>query len=169
MTLSIALLLLAGLDVGQRMPSIDGEYLSGRKGRLPVESKVGARVALYALGFSYQSRFPVEAWVGRFEKDFGKRQGVVFFEIPVIGGIGMLGKPFINRGMRNGTPKEKHENVLTVYGGAGELRKAFGLKNDANAVLVLTDGNGSVRWSYEGTFEEARYAELKQAAEALLR
>jgi hypothetical protein len=165
MTLTTALLLLAVLEAGQKMPKIEGEYLTGRKAQAPVSGKV----TLHALGLSYQSRFPVEAWVGRFEKDFGGRAGVTFFEIPVIGGLGMLGRPFINRGMRNGTPKEKHENVLTVYGGAGELRKAFGVKNDENAVLVLTDSNGVVRWIHEGSFQEAKYAELKSAVEALLR
>lgn len=162
--LTFTLLLAFGLEVGQKMPELRGEYLTGREAKLPA----AGRVALYALGFSYDARGPVEAWVGRFEKDFASK-GVDCYEVPVIGGLGMMAKPFINRGMRNGTPVAKHEKVLTVYGGAGALRKAYGVKQDAHAVIVLTDAQGVVRWRYEGVFDEGQYGSLKSAAEALLR
>ncbi len=167
MTLPIAVAALLMLEPGQRMPELKGDTLGGRALRLPAAAQ--GKVALYALGFSYDSRFPVEAWVARWEKDFAGRAGLTFFEVPVIGGMGMLGRPFIDRGMRRGTPAAKHENVVTVYGGAGALKKAFGVRNEAHAVLVLTDRQGVVRWRHEGLFDEAKYGELKQAVEQGLR
>ena len=48
------------LPVGDRLPTLKGQFLSGRDAELPRASS--GKVALVAIGFTYQSRFPVEAW-----------------------------------------------------------------------------------------------------------
>lgn len=154
------------LDIGKSMPELKGEFLSGKKAVLPDAAK--GKVAMFLVGFSYESRFAVEAWAARYKKDFGSNSKITFFEVPVIGGLGMLGKPFIDRGMRRGTPKELHENVLTVYGGAGTLRKAFRSTNDKYAVVVLCDAQGLTRWTWEGMMDEGKYLEMKGIADGLL-
>lgn len=154
------------LTPGQPMPALKGEFLSGKKAVLPDAAK--GKVAVFLIGFSYDSRFPVEAWAERYKKDFAANPEITFYEVPVIGGFGMLGKPFIDSGMRRGTPQKYHENVLTVYGGAGPLRKAFGAKNDKNAVIVLCDRAGLAQWSWEGPMDESKYLEMKQVADRLL-
>ena len=64
------------------MPVLEGELLSGRPAVLP--DAASGRVALLALGFTYDSRFAVEAWVGRFRKDFGDKPQVTFYEVPMM-------------------------------------------------------------------------------------
>ena len=113
------------LSPGEPMPVLKGEFLTGRPAVLP--DAASGRVALLALGFTYDSRFAVEAWVGRFRKDFGDKPEVTFYEVPMIGGMARLGKWFIDSGMRKGTPKKDHENVITVYGGTGSMEAALGL------------------------------------------
>ena len=54
------------------MQVLKGEFLTGRPAVLP--DVASGRVALLALGFTYDSRFAVEAWVGRFRKDFGDKR-----------------------------------------------------------------------------------------------
>ncbi len=154
------------LSPGQPLPPLQGEFLSGRKATLPDAAR--GKLSLYLIGFSYDSRFPVEAWAARFKKDYLSRPGITFFEVPIIGGLGMLGKPFIDSGMRRGTPPTLHENVLTVYGGAGALRKAFAVKNDKHAVVVLCDREGFAQWIWEGPFGEARYNSLQSPIDRLL-
>lgn len=105
----------AEIGVGGELPELRGEYLSGRRAILPKDAS--GRVALLLFGFTYQSRFAVEAWAKRFRGDFEKNPQVTFYEIPMIGGMARLGKWFIDSGMRRGTPKADHENVITVYGG----------------------------------------------------
>ena len=48
------------LRVGDRLPVLKGQFLAGRDAELPRASS--GKVALVAIGFTYQSRFPVEAW-----------------------------------------------------------------------------------------------------------
>ena len=89
------------LAVGDQLPPLKGEFLSGRTAVLP--QAASGRVALLMLGFTYDSRFQVEAWAKRFRQDFGTKSGVTFFEIPMIGGMARMGKWFIDSGMRRGT------------------------------------------------------------------
>jgi hypothetical protein len=154
------------LTVGQRLPDLKGEYLTGRTAVLP--GAASGRVALLLFGFSYDSRFDVEAWAKRFREEFGKNPQVTFYEIPMIGGMARLGKWFIDSGMRRGTPKEDHENVITVYGGSGPWKHRLGVKAEDHGYLVLLDQKGTLAWSQAGPFEEARYAALAEQVRKLL-
>ncbi len=155
----------APLTTGTPMPQLKGEFLTSREAVLP-EAATG-KVALVAIGFTYNSRFPVEAWISHFRKDYGTNPAVTFFEVPMIGGMARLGKWFIDSGMRSGTPKSDQENVITVYGGTDAWKARVGLKNADDACLLLLDGKGIVRWTHNGPFDEAAYKELTAQMTAL--
>jgi hypothetical protein len=154
------------LAPGEPMPALKGEFLTGRPARLP--GAAAGRVALLALGFTYDSRFAVEAWMGRFRKDFGDNPQVAFYEIPMIGGMARLGKWFIDSGMRRGTPSKDHENVITVYGGTDPWKQRLGFQSPEAAYLILLDRSGVVRWRHSGPFEGTAYQGLSAQMAALL-
>lgn len=154
------------LSPGEPMPVLKGEFLTGRQALLP--GAASGRVALLALGFSYESRFAVEAWIGRFRKDFGDNPQNTFYEIPMIGGMARLGKWFIDSGMRNGTPRKDHENVVTVYGGTDPWKQRLGFQAPDAAYLILLDQRGVVRWRHSGMFDEQAYNTLSKSVSELL-
>jgi len=102
----------------------------------------------------------VEAWTKRFRGDFEKNPQVTFYEIPMIGGMARLGKWFIDSGMRRGTPKADHENVITVYGGTEPWKQRLGVKAEDSAYLVIVDQKGKVAWRHAGPFRETSYQDL---------
>ncbi|HSP69902.1 MAG TPA: hypothetical protein VLN48_19400 [Bryobacteraceae bacterium] len=157
---------LAELAVGDPLPPLKGEFLSGRTAVLPQAASV--HVALLMLGFTYDSRFQVEAWAKRFRQDFGTKPGVTFFEIPMIGGMARMGKWFIDSGMRRGTPKADHENVITVYGGTDPWKQRVGLNDPKAAHLILIDQRGRVAWRSAGSLDEQRYSALSSEVSRLL-
>jgi len=146
------------LEVGMRLPLLTGEYLTGRKAALP--DAAAGKIALLALGFTYNSRFAVEEWTKRFRDSLGKDPGVTFYEIPMLGGMARMGRWFIDSGMRKGTPKELHENVITVYGGTGPWKERLRYKQENAAYLILLDRTGTVRWLHAGLFDEVRFKDL---------
>jgi hypothetical protein len=146
------------LGPGDLMPPLRGGFLTGRKAVLPEAAR--GRVALVALGFTYGSRFAIEAWTGRFRQDFAADSSFTFFEVPVIGGMARMARPFIDGGMRRGTPQALHENVITVYGAAGEWRSRLGFREPDGAYLLLLDREGRVVWRHAGPFREQDYAPL---------
>ena len=156
------------LTAGENLPELRGEYLSGRKALLPRDAS--GRVALLLFGFTYPSRFAVEAWTKRFRQDFDTNPQVTFYEIPMIGGMARLGKWFIDGGMRRGTPQADRENVITVYGGTEPWKQSLEVKAEDAAYLVIVDQKGRVAWRHAGPFDETSYqalaAEVRKLASA---
>lgn len=146
------------LKMYEALPELRGEYLTGRKAILPNDAS--GRVALLLFGFTYQSRFEVEAWAKRFRQDFDADPTVTFYEIPMIGGMARLGKWFIDGGMRRGTPQADRENVITVYGGTDPWKQRLQVKVEDAAYLVVIDRTGKVAWRYTGSLEESAYQAL---------
>jgi hypothetical protein len=154
------------IRVGDPLPELKGQFLSGRTAVLP--QAASGRAALLMLGFTYDSRLPVEAWTKRFRADFGNEPRVTFFEIPMIGGMARLGKWFIDSGMRRGTPKADHENVITVYGGTDAWKQRVGFKDEKAAYLILLDAKGHVAWRHAGSLEEGSYKALTTEVSRIL-
>jgi hypothetical protein len=151
------------LAVGDLFPRLEAEFLTGRKAVLP-DSAAG-KSAVVMMGFTYDSRFAVEEWAERVRREFGSSGNVTFFEVPVIGGMGRMAKWFIDSGMRKGTPKELHENVITVYGGADRWKTVMGFsKGDEDAAyLALLGPDGRVQWLHRGAVTEGAVSALKAA------
>jgi len=154
------------LALGDALPRLKGEFLTGRTAVLP-EAAAG-RVTLLLLGFTYDSRFAVEAWAKRFLEQFKADPRVTFYEVPMIGGLARMGKWFINGGMRRGTPKEDYEHVITVYGGADPWKRRVGFRDPDAAYLILLDGNGRVAWRYSGGLDEKVFQALSSEVSRLL-
>jgi hypothetical protein len=151
------------MKAGEIFPRLEGEFLSGRKAVLPDAAQ--GKLALVLMGFTYGSRFPVEAWAEHVRKVFATRDAATFFEVPVLGGMARMGKWFIDSGMRRGTPKELHENVITVWGGVDRWKAlaAFspGAENDAYLILIGRDGR--ILWLHHGPYSEQAFAEMLNA------
>ena len=148
---------------GAPLPSLTGEYLTGRKANLPADAR--GKAALLLFGFTYQSRFAVEKYAERFREEFTAQPEVTFYEIPMIGGMARLGKFFIDRGMRSGTPKPLHENVITVWGGVDPWKRRFGVtkSTEDHAYLVVLDRDGKVAWTGHGLYEAATFTAAREA------
>jgi hypothetical protein len=156
----------AVLAVGDLLPPLEGEFLTGRRVMLPRDA--AGRVTLLILGFTYDARTAVEAWAGRFRKDFGEDQRVAFFEVPMIGGLARLGKWFIDNGMRKGTPPADYEKVITVYGGVAPWKQRVEFGDRRAAYLILIDPRGKVVWRDAGSLDEQRYRGLSREVRSLL-
>ena len=155
------------LRIGDQLPVLKGQSLSGRDAELPRASS--GKVALVAMGFTYRSRFPVEAWASWYRATIGSRTDVTFFEVPMIGGLSTLGRWFIDRGMRSGTPAELHEHVITVYGGTGDWKRrlSHSPEHEDDAYLIVLDRDGVVRWLHHGGFDQALTDELRRLLTSL--
>jgi hypothetical protein len=140
--------------------------LTGRTADLP--QAASGRVALLLLGFTYDSRFAVEAWGKRFREQFEADPRVTFYEIPMIGGMARLAKWFIDSGMRRGTPTADQENVITVYGGTDAWKQRVAFRDPNAAYPILIDQKGKVAWRYAGGFSEEPYRALSSEVSRLL-
>jgi hypothetical protein len=148
------------IPLGGKLPKLRGELLSGRSIVLP--DSVRGSALLLLLGFTYESRHDVEAWAERFRRDFGPDSRILCYEIPVIGGAARLARPFIDGGMRRGTPRALHERVITLYRDAAEWKQRAGFAERDVAYVLLVDSKGRVLWLAQGPFGEERYGLLAE-------
>jgi hypothetical protein len=155
------------LRVGDTLPVIRGQFLTGRAAVLPQAS--AGKVTVLAMGFTYASRVPVEAWADWYRTAIGSASDATFFEVPMIDGLASLGRWFIDRGMRNGTPVALHEHVITVYQGTGDWKKRLSYSPDHkdDAYLIALDKDGIVRWLHHGMFDKFRSDQLKDVLTSL--
>jgi len=151
---------------GDTLPPLKGEFLDGKSVELPAAAK--GKVALLAFGFTHGSQTAVEGWTKRFRKDFGDNPQVTFYEIPMIGGMAVMAKPFITGGMRKGTPQEDYEHVITVFGSAGFWKDRVRYKAEKDAYLILLGQEGTIRWVGHGFVDDSKYGELAEAVRRLL-
>ena len=121
------------------------------------------------MGFSYKSRFPVEAWAHWFQTTVDPTTDVTFLEVPMIGGLAKLGRWFIDRGMRQNRPAELQDHVLTVYGGTGDrkTRRFYSSDHADDEYLIVLDRAGIVRRLYHGAFDQRRADELRTVLTSL--
>ncbi|HEU0123570.1 MAG TPA: hypothetical protein VFQ91_23770 [Bryobacteraceae bacterium] len=152
------------LAVGDALPPLRGSFLTGKAATLP--EAANGRPALLLLGFTYDSRFAVEAWAKAFRAS-ASGGSAVLFEVPVISGMARMGRWFIESGMRRGTPKEDHEHVITVYGNADAWKKRVGFQDPQAAYLLLLDAKGHVVWRHQGGYSEQGFASLTRALDSL--
>ena len=156
------------LRVGDPLPMVNGQFLTGRTAVLPQAS--AGKVTLVAMGFTYSSRYAVEAWAEWYRTTIDPKTDVTFFEVPMIGGLATLGRWFIDRGMRNGTPAALHDQVITVYQGTGDWKKRLSYSDDHkdDAYLIVFDRAGVVRWLHHGGFDTSWSDELKAVLASLV-
>ena len=155
------------LRVGEPLPTLEGQFLTGPAAVLPQASS--GKVTLIAMGFTYASRVPVEAWGDWYRTAIGSRTDITFFEVPMIGGLATLGRWFIDRGMREGTPVELHDHVITVYRGTGDWKQriSYASAHKDDAYLIVLDKEGVVRWLHHGVFDTLQSDQLKRLLTSL--
>jgi hypothetical protein len=155
------------LTAGQRMPPLKGDLLSGKPGVLP--DMAAGQTTLVLFGFSYDSRFQVEAWAEKFRARYGAARDVTLFEVPMMGSAARLGRWFIDSGMRKNTPPDLHGRVMTVYGGNDDWKARVDFSAPNDAYLVLIDRQGIVRWLAHGPVSEERLQALSAVVDSLAR
>lgn len=155
------------IAIGDPLPKLEGDLLNGKRAALP--DLASGKVAIVALGFTYDARFAVEAWEKWFEQALGPKSGVSFYQVPMMGRGARMGRFFIDRGMRKNTPTEAQGHVLTVYSDTGPWKAHAGFEDarSKDAYLFLLGPDGTVKWQYTGQFDERPAADLEAAVQAI--
>ena len=149
----------SGAQVPATIPASHGTTLTGVEVVLPgaVKGKVGVLV----VGFTKDSKAPVQAWGKRLAADYPDGSGVVYFELPVLASTPALVRVTIEEGMKMSlSATERAHFVPLTENEAGWLAVTHYVQGD-DAYVLLIGGDGIVRWQTRGPVTDANYAELK--------
>ena len=158
---------LAQAPTGSEPPKLRGETLDGKPILLP--DAAAGKVTLLVLGASKKGGDRTGAWREHFQADFGSDPRADYFTAALLKNAPAFIRGMIKAGMRSGTPPAARSHVVVCVSDEALWEKYLGLADDALPGVVLLDGSGHVRWSYNGVFEPGRYGALKAATIDLLK
>ena len=141
--------------IGQVFPKIMARTLAGSECTLPDD--VAGNVALIAV-FTHSLQARIDAQVRAFEET--SLPEIVIFRVPLIDSpFWKLLSGIVDAGMRNATPPEDHDHVVTFYGDAEPIRRSLGVLNHSSSGLFLLDRSGTICWEGNGEGEIGRLIE----------
>jgi hypothetical protein len=142
-------------------PNVHARDLDGRA--IETNSLRGAPV-VYLLGFSYDSRFEVEAWA-RFIKALPTPPRTI--QMPVYGGFAAFARPMIDNSMARNTPASVHRDVLTTTDRDVLVRGLSLVGPEREAAVVLVNREGQVTAIERGKPSAASQADFSAALKRL--
>jgi len=152
------------LNIGKRFPEVTAQSLANTSESIPDSAK--GKVALIAVAFLRESQPQLDSWLGPFTERFGSKEGFTFYEVPMISSGYKFMRSVIDGGMRGGIPKEKHKNVVTMYGDVEKYMNALNLDSRFGYAFLL-DQEGIIRWQGQGFATAEMLKELFDLAEKL--
>jgi hypothetical protein len=151
-------------NIGKNFPEVTADSLAKTPVSIPGSAK--GKVVLIAVAFLRESQPQLDSWLGPFTERFASKEGFTFYEIPMISSGYRFMRFIIDSGMRGGIPKEKHKNVVTMYGDVEKYMNE--LKLDARyGYAFLLDREGIIRWQSKGFSTPEALKELFEMAEKL--
>jgi hypothetical protein len=149
----------------QTLPRLEGETLSGKHIVIPDDAR--GKAALMVIGFTKKSSQATQAWEQRFKKDFGNDQKYVVYPVAVLEDVPGFIRGMVTSGIRKGIPPAEQNHFITLFRGAGDLKRFVAYAGPDEAYLLLLDAKGVIQWRGHGSFREQDYAALQGAAKQL--
>ena len=151
--------------IGLKFPTLTTDSLAGTKVTLPDSAK--GTVTLVVMSFKRDSQSQNDSWLGPFEKEFGQKEGYLFYEVPMIRRRFVFMAPLIDSGMRAAIPNEKHKNVTTFYGNVDTYKQALKIEDIYLGYAFLLDREGIIRWQGQGIAKAEDVKSLIETAQSL--
>jgi len=154
-------LLAAGCSsaAAENLPVTPAETLAGQKLEFP--TALAGKPAVCVFGFSKEAGDRTKVWMTRLSQD-----GINAWSVADLQGAPALVRGMIRSSMRKGTPPQLLERSLILTKDEKAWKHAVEVKHDNLPVVVLLDATGRVLWTYEGSFGDEPYRELKTRFEA---
>jgi len=142
---------------GKKFPKIKGKSLSGKEITLPQD--VEGEAILVGVAFKRDAQEMLDSWTDYFDILCEGKKDI--YELPMIEGtLWKIFSSFIDRGMRSGIPEEMHDNVVTHYGDASEVKEKLEIEDEDLGYVFLLDEDGRVLFKGEGYADKEGKEEL---------
>lgn len=152
------------VNIGKKFPEVSANTLEKKPAVIPDDAR--GKVTLVTVAFLRENQAQLDSWLTPFYEKFGRRDGFMFYEVPMISGGYKFMRPVIDGGMRAGLPDFKHKHVVTMYGDVENYTKTLQLDPQKGHAFLL-DKDGIIRWQGQGFAAPETLEEISALAEAL--
>ncbi len=147
------------LPDGGRIPDLHGTTLAGQPVDLP--KMLAGRPAVLILGFSRDAQAEATAWGKRLAVDFYASPDVLYYELPMLGGVPRLMRGFVMHEIAKEVSDRGKAHFVPVVNDEARWRQLAHVRSDREAYVLLVDGQGEVRWVTSGALTEDGYKTLR--------
>jgi hypothetical protein len=140
-------------------PPIESENLLKEAVRLP--EQLPADRSLLIMAFQREQQENVETWIHGMHLE---NSPLPWLEIPLIDNPGMLGRWFINSGMRSGIPDDyTRAHVISLYPDKAEFLGAIGIEDEGAVYALVVTRKGEIVERIKGDYSPAGAKKIWQA------
>ena len=148
-------------------PHVNGNNLSRRNYQLPADFE--GKLNLVIIPFERWQQSLVNTWIPFAQKMERLFHGFHYYELPTIYRMNILGRTFLNEGMRAGIPDQKaRETTITLYLDKAGFRQSLHIPDEDDIYLFLVDQEGYIHWQSFGEFSIDKSESLMNALEGML-
>jgi hypothetical protein len=153
-------------DKAAKIPVAHGTSLAGTAVVLPDALK--GKMCVLVLGFSHGSQEQVANWGRLITADYGQAQGLVYFEIPMLGGAPKMIRGMIIKSMGSSVPAAERPHFIPLTEDDKPWRAVAHYDKANDAYVLLVDGDGIVLWQTQGDPTDAAYFAFKKKLDGVL-
>lgn len=146
------------LHLGDALPEISGQTLSGKQLALPAAA--AGKPAIVSFSFSKAGGKDSSLWSEHIEKDFPAIGHP--YTLMMIEGAPKFVRGMIISGSKKGMPEQAQDRCIAMDHDEDAWKKRIGFTDDNKAYVFLLGPDGKIRWKSSGAFSDAEYAGLKK-------
>ena len=152
---------------GVHFPTVSGSNLARQELEFPRD--FAGELNLLFVPFLQEQQAVVNTWIPYAEELEAALPGVVYYELPTIYQMPIIGRTFVNEGMRAGIPDPKaRERTVTLYVDLAQFMQATGIAGKNDVHILLVDHSGNILWRTTGVFDAEKGQALRSAVENAL-
>jgi ATP10 protein len=148
----------APLKVGDILPQISGETLSGKQLMLPADE--AGKPAVVSFSFSRTGGKDSSQWSDHVEKDFPAVGHP--YTLMMIEAAPKFVRGMIISGSKKGMTPAAQDRCIAMEKDEDAWKQRIGFATDDRAYVFLLGPDGRIRWRSSGTFTDSEYAALKK-------
>ncbi len=142
-----------------RFPTVEGNNLNRRHFRLPADLDGAWRLVVVAFE-QWQQRL-VDSWLPHLKRLAAEHGNTAVYEIPVLARRWVIGRAFIDGGMRSGIADSAvRDGTITVYTDVGAFARGAGISDTKTISMFLLNPAGEIVWRTTGGYDALAFGEL---------
>lgn len=149
----------APLHLGDALPDVIGQNLSGTPAHLATET--AGKVAVVVFSFSKSGGKDTQLWNKNLLRDFGSDHSVELSTVIMLESAPRLLRGMIVSRLKKDMPPALQSTTIVSYENEKLWKQRLAVTDDSHAYVVLLKPNGNIRSMKSAALSDAEYKELK--------
>jgi len=159
-SLAAAVAASAPLKVGDMMPTVSGQSVSGKLIKLPAADAGTMRLVVFS--FSRAAAGDSQLWNEQVARDAGWSEPVITFRVIMLESVPRLFRAMAVAGIKNSMPQGLWDTTVLSYEDETNWNQYLSVSTEKKAYVILLGRNDRVCWLGRGPYADAAYADLKK-------